>query len=105
MPATSKAANLFRSEIQERIARGFTLVEDVVYVGLGLALTGAAAVLLVSLVVSFARGLLAGTLLGSIIGVLVELPYTVQLSFREHVLMPEPSCWWRSSPRFVACSC
>jgi len=99
MPATSKSANLFRSEVRERIARGFTLVEDVVYVGLGLILTGAAAVLLVGLVVSFVRGLLGGTLLGSIIGVLdqillilmiVELLYTVQLSFREHVLMPEP---------------
>src|SRR5262249_62062897 len=99
MPATSKSANLFRSEVRERIARGFTLVEDVVYVGLGLVLTGAAAVLLVSLVVSFVRGLLGGTLLGSIIGVLdqillilmiVELLYTVQLSFLEHVLMPEP---------------
>jgi hypothetical protein len=75
------------------------MVEDVVYVGLGLVLAGAALVLLVSLVVYFARGLLAGTLYGSIISVLdqallilmiVELLYTVQLSFREHVLTPEP---------------
>jgi uncharacterized membrane protein (DUF373 family) len=75
------------------------MVEDVVYVGLGLVLAGAALVLLVSLVVYFARGLLAGTLYGSIISVLdqallilmiAELLYTVQLSFREHVLTPEP---------------
>src|ERR1700687_140762 len=75
------------------------MVEDVVYFGLGLVLAGAALVLLLSLVVYFARGLLAGTLYGSIISVLdqallilmiVELLYTVQLSFREHVLTPEP---------------
>jgi hypothetical protein len=84
---------------RERIARGFTLVEDVVYVGLGLLLSGAALVLLASLVLFFGRGLLAGTVSGNIIGVLdqillirlvVELLYTVQLSFREHVLIPEP---------------
>ena len=99
MPSAGKAAALFRSVARERIARGFTMVEDVVYVGLGLVLAGAALVLLVSLVVYFARGLLVGTLYGNIISVLdqallilmiVELLYTVQLSFREHVLTPEP---------------
>jgi uncharacterized membrane protein (DUF373 family) len=99
MPIAGKAPALFPSGARERIARGFTLVEDVVYVGLGLLLAGGALVLLVSLVVSFGRGLLAGTLPGSIISVLdqillilmiVELLYTVQLSFREHVLIPEP---------------
>lgn len=99
MPTAGKAAALFRSVARERIARGFSLVEDIVYVGLGLLLAGAALVLLVSLVVFFGRGLLAGTVYGSIVSVLdqillilliVELLYTVQLSFREHVLIPEP---------------
>jgi len=81
------------------VARGFTLVEDVVYVGLGLLLSGAALVLLVSLATNFWRGLAGGTLAGGVVGVLdqillilmiVELLYTVQLSFREHVLVPEP---------------
>jgi hypothetical protein len=61
MTPAGKAA-LFRSGARERIARGFTLVEDVVYVGLGLLPAGAALVLLVSLVVFLARGLLAGTM-------------------------------------------
>jgi uncharacterized membrane protein (DUF373 family) len=99
MTPAGKASALFHSVARERIARGFTLVEDVVYIGLALLLAGAALVLLVSLVVFFGRGLLAGTVYGSIISVLdqillilliVELLYTVQLSFREHVLIPEP---------------
>ena len=49
MPTAGKGAALFPSGARERIARGFTLVEDVVYVGLGLLLAGAALVLLVSL--------------------------------------------------------
>ena len=99
MPSTGKAAALFRSVARERIARGFSLVEDIVYVGLGLLLAGAALVLLASLVLFFGRGLMIGTLAGNIVSVLdqvllilliVELLYTVQLSFREHVLIPEP---------------
>lgn len=74
-------------------------MEDVVYVGLGLLLSGAALVLLVSLAINFWRGLAGGTLPGGVVVVLdqillilmiVELLYTVQLSFREHVLVPEP---------------
>jgi hypothetical protein len=44
--------------LRDRIARGFSLVEDVVYVGLGLLLAGAALVLLGSLGVFFGRGLM-----------------------------------------------
>jgi uncharacterized membrane protein (DUF373 family) len=53
----------------------------------------------VSLVVDFLRSLFGGRLPSGVIGVLdqvllilmiVELLYTVQLSFREHVLVPEP---------------
>jgi uncharacterized membrane protein (DUF373 family) len=74
-------------------------VEDVVYVGLGILLTAGALVLLVDGVVMFGRHLFAGTLPGTMIDLLdrvllvvmiVELLYTVQVSFREHTLAPEP---------------
>ena len=96
---TGRTAGAVRSSARDRISRAFTLIEDVVYVGLGLLLAGAALVLLTSLAVGFWRGLAAGTLPGNVIVVLdqillilmiVELLYTVQLSFREHVLIPEP---------------
>src|SRR5215510_16500250 len=95
----AKTAATLRSSARDNVSRGFTLVEDIVYVGLGLLLSGAAVVLLVSLVINFWRGLVGGTLAGGVVVVLdqillilmiVELLYTVQLSFREHVLIPEP---------------
>jgi hypothetical protein len=81
------------------IARVFTVIEDIVYVGLGLLLGASAIVLLVSGVVSFVQSLIAGTfpttatsLLDRILLILliVELLYTVQVSFRTHYLLPEP---------------
>src|ERR1700687_3302570 len=94
-----KGGGPLRSSARDNVSRAFTMVEDIVYVGLGLLLSGAALVLLVSLGFTFWRGLMAGALPGSVIVVLdqillilmiVELLYTVQLSFREHVLTPEP---------------
>ncbi|EEF63097.1 phosphate-starvation-inducible PsiE family protein [Pedosphaera parvula] len=81
------------------IARAFTAIEDIVYVGLGLLLGATAIVLLVSGIVSFCESLVAGTFPGTAISLLdrillilliVELLYTVQVSFREHALLPEP---------------
>ena len=81
------------------IARAFTLIEDVVYIGLGLLLAASALALLLSGVVSFVENVAAGTLTQNIITLLdrlllilliVELLYTVQVSFREHSLVPEP---------------
>lgn len=81
------------------IARAFTAVEDGVYLGLGVLLAGSAAGLLVTASVGAARSLLGGTLEDDIITLLdrllfillvVELLYTVQVSFREHALVPEP---------------
>jgi uncharacterized membrane protein (DUF373 family) len=81
------------------IARGFTRVEDVVYVGLGLLLAGSALALLVSTVLAFVSALFSGALPTRVIGLLdqillvlmiVEILYTVQVSFREHALIPEP---------------
>ncbi|HWP60328.1 MAG TPA: phosphate-starvation-inducible PsiE family protein [Candidatus Acidoferrales bacterium] len=84
---------------RERIARCFTAVEDIVYVGLGVLLAASATLLLVSAAVLFAQSLMAGTfgdkvvtLLDRLLFVLmiVEVLYTVQVSFREHTLIPEP---------------
>src|SRR5579872_804063 len=81
------------------IARGFTALEDIVYVGLGLLLGAIAVVLLVNGVISFVQDLAAGTFVKSVVGLLdrillillvVELLYTVQVSFRTHSLLPEP---------------
>jgi uncharacterized membrane protein (DUF373 family) len=86
-------------EARTLIARAFTAVEDVVYIGLGLLLAVSALGLLVSGVVSFGQSVLVSSLSLSIISLLdrillilliVELLYTVQVSFREHALMPEP---------------
>jgi hypothetical protein len=81
------------------IARGFTAVEDIVYIGLGLLLAGSALVLLVTGLINFGQSVMAGALPTSAIELLdrillilliVELLYTVQVSFREHALVPEP---------------
>src|SRR5438128_4005861 len=84
---------------RESIVQGFIRVEDAVYAGLGTLLAAIALVLLVAVAVAFARGLVAYTLpdhavelLDRILLILmiVELLYTVQVSFREHALVPEP---------------
>ena len=81
------------------VVRGFAVVEDVVYVGLGVLLGGSSLVLLVSGLIIFWQNLLAGSLTTNMVILLdrvllillvVELLYTVQVSFREHALIPEP---------------
>ena len=80
-------------------ARGFTFVEDVVYLGLGLLLAGSSIALLIGGVITFGQHLMAGTFTSNIVPLLdrillillvVELLYTVQVSFREHSVIPEP---------------
>jgi uncharacterized membrane protein (DUF373 family) len=86
-------------ETRSWIARAFTLAEDVVYVGLGVLLAACALTLLIAGGIDFAETLWAGSFPSNIIGLLdrillilliVELLYTVQVSFREHALVPEP---------------
>jgi hypothetical protein len=81
------------------VARVFTVAEDVIYVGLGILLAGSSFSLLLSGLISFGQNLLAGSLAANIVGLLdrillillvVELLYTVQVSFRERILVPEP---------------
>jgi uncharacterized membrane protein (DUF373 family) len=87
------------TEPRKWVSRLFTLVEDIVYMGLGLLLSASAIALLVRTVVRFSGALLGGTsdtlaieLIESVLLVLllVELLYTVQVSFREHVITAEP---------------
>jgi phosphate starvation-inducible membrane PsiE len=86
-------------DTREWVARGFSRVEDAVYLGLGLLLAASAVALLVSTGVTFVRSVLEGALAARVVTLLdqillvfmiVEILYTVQVSFREHVLVPEP---------------
>jgi len=88
-----------RPAMRERIAQAFTQVEDVLYVGIGVVLAAGAIGLLLNAAVTFARSIAAGAVGGSVVAVLdqlllilmmIEILYTVQVSFREHVLVPEP---------------
>ena len=81
------------------IARAFSIVEDVVYVALGLMLASCAITLLVDGMLSFIQQVGKASAFASTIGLLdrillillvVELLYTVQVSFREHAVVPEP---------------
>jgi uncharacterized membrane protein (DUF373 family) len=81
------------------VARVFTAAEDIIYVGLGILLAGSSFSLLFSGLINFGQNLLAGSLAANIVGLLdrillillvVELLYTVQVSFRERILVPEP---------------
>jgi uncharacterized membrane protein (DUF373 family) len=81
------------------IAHMFTWIEDAVYLGLGLLLAASALVLLVQTALTFTSDLMNGSVPAGIVGILdrlllvlmiVELLYTVQVSFREHALVPEP---------------
>ena len=84
---------------RERVARAFSVVEDIVYIGLGVLLAGSSLILLGSGIINFGQNLIAGSLGTNIVALLdrillillvVELLYTVQVSFREHILAPEP---------------
>lgn len=81
------------------VSRVFMAVEDITYVGLGVLLAGSAFILLVTGLISFGQTLISGSLATNIVGLLdrillillvVELLYTVQVSFREGALVPEP---------------
>jgi uncharacterized membrane protein (DUF373 family) len=81
------------------IARVYAIIEDIVYVGLGVLLAGIVLMLLVSTFGSFGRSALSWQIASATTGLLdrillilllVELLYTVQVSFREHALMPQP---------------
>jgi len=87
------------SRLRTVIARIFMWVEDAVYIGLGALLAASAVVLLVQTALTFSSDLVHGSMPTGIVGLLdrlllvlmiIELLYTVQVSFREHTLVPEP---------------
>ena len=90
-----------RDSARDWVARIFTRVEDLVYIGLGVLLAGTAIVLLAVGAYDFVSQLVAGGLPGHVVELLdrillilmiVEILYTVQVSFREHARScPSPS--------------
>ena len=88
-----------KTELREWISSGFTRVEDVAYIALGLILAVSATALLGTVALALGQALLAANLSEKIVGLLdqvllilmiVEILYTVQVSFREHILVAEP---------------
>ena len=95
----AKEEKLITHPVRRVMLQGLGLVEDLVYAGLGLLLATAALALLAIAFKSLATTLFAGLLTGQVVGILdqillilliIELLYTVQVSFREHGLMAEP---------------
>jgi uncharacterized membrane protein (DUF373 family) len=81
------------------LAKAFSWIEDLVYVGLGVLLAGCALTLLATAALTFWHLLLEGSLSENIVQLLdrlllilliIEVMYTVQVSFREHTLAAEP---------------
>ena len=98
-PVAPKVERGADPETRERLSRLFGYVEDGLYVGLMVLLAGSAVVLLAGSAASFVRGLVSAALDDQIIGLLdrlllvlmiVELLYTVQVSFREHLITAPP---------------
>lgn len=88
-----------KAEVREWFASAFARVEDIVYLGLGVLLAVSALSLLAIGAADFVRILLSGELAGRVVALLdqillilmiVEILYTVQVSFREHTLAPQP---------------
>ena len=87
------------SRVRTLIAHVFTWIEDIVYIGLGALLAASALALLIQTALTLSHDLVTGSVPNGIVGLLdrlllvlmiVELLYTVQVSFREHALVPEP---------------
>ena len=85
--------------LRDWLSHWFSLAEDTLYVGLGLLLIAIAFTLLITEIVYFAQYLSTWTLAENVVFLLdrilliiifVEVLYTVQVSFRQHVLRPEP---------------
>jgi uncharacterized membrane protein (DUF373 family) len=81
------------------VARAFSIVEDVVYVGMGILLAYSAGALLLSGGIALWKATLTGAPLEGVVALLdrtllvlmlVELLYTVHVSFQHHALVPEP---------------
>jgi uncharacterized membrane protein (DUF373 family) len=98
-PVEKSGTLVFNMSDRQGVARAFTWVEDVVYIGLGVLMAVSAILMLGNAAVTFPRELLHVPLPNAVAGLLdrlllvlmvVELLYTIQVSFREHTLVPEP---------------
>ena len=98
-PGSGKSDSAGARRMRETVSRYFGHFEDAVYVGLGLLLAYSAAALLIGGGKALWQSALAGAPPDAIIALLdrallilmiVELLYTVQVSFRAHALLPEP---------------
>ena len=87
------------ADLRDWLSHWFSLAEDTLYVGLGLLLIAIAFTLLITEIVYFAQYLSTWTLAENVVFLLdrilliiifVEVLYTVQVSFRQHILRPEP---------------
>jgi uncharacterized membrane protein (DUF373 family) len=85
--------------VKDWIILGFSRAEDLIYVGLGLLLAAIAFALLITEIVYFGQYVSTVSLSENIVFLLdrilliiifVEVLYTVQVSFRQHILQPEP---------------
>jgi uncharacterized membrane protein (DUF373 family) len=77
----------------------FSRVEDIIYIGLGVLLSAIAAALLIAEIAFFVHYIYGGVLAANVVMLLdrilliiifVEVLYTVQVSFRQHLLQPAP---------------
>jgi uncharacterized membrane protein (DUF373 family) len=94
------AEPLLDDRTRRAVTRVFRLFEDAIFVGLGALLGGCALYLLVAAGGRFGGHVIERTLtLGSVVELIeslllillvVEILYTVEVSFREHTLAPEP---------------
>lgn len=85
--------------LRDWLTVAFSQIEDAIYVGLGILLAGIASALLIAEILFFVNYLYEGILSENIVMLLdrilliiifVEVLYTVQVSFRQHVLRPGP---------------
>jgi len=86
-------------DIRDRISNVFTRIEDITYIGLGVLLAAGALILLGAAAWFLFNNIFSGEIRELIVDLLdqillilmvVEILYTVQVSFREHTLSPEP---------------
>jgi uncharacterized membrane protein (DUF373 family) len=86
-------------DVRDRISDVFTRIEDITYIGLGVLLAAGALILLGAAAWFLFNNIFSGDIRELIVDLLdqillilmvVEILYTVQVSFREHTLSPEP---------------
>jgi uncharacterized membrane protein (DUF373 family) len=86
-------------DIRDRISNVFTRIEDITYIGLGVLLAAGALILLGAAAWFLYNSIFSGEIRENIVDLLdqillilmvLEILYTVQVSFREHILSPEP---------------